>query len=119
MTFVAVQEFERQCSAVMARPYPDDSEVASRITILWKAAGYPSSAAFARALGVSPPRVSNVEGGLPLSKDLAFKIVRTIPGMTTDWLWYGIADGLPLQLAQKLGEAQPAPVPGKVRTARS
>ena len=82
----------------------DDQEVGQRITQLWKALGYETSRKFAEELGVSPQRLNNVENGKPLSRDLANKIIQAVPGITTDWLWYGDADGLSVALARKLGE---------------
>jgi hypothetical protein len=80
---------------------PED--VGKRITELWTALGYETSAAFAAALGVSPQRVNNVEVGMSLSRDLAIKIVKFAPGLTLDWLYFGKPDGLPLELARLLG----------------
>lgn len=84
---------------------PDDESVGQRVTALWIAEGHPTSDSFARTLGVSPQRVNNVENGLPLGKDLAFKIVQRTPGVTLDWLFFGIEDGLTLDLRRRLQNA--------------
>lgn len=63
--------------------------------------------AFAAYLGISPPRWNNYETqGLPLSVDVAMRLIQRIPGLTLDWLYLGKADGLPLQLARKLEESK-------------
>ena len=89
----------------MAEKSPYDMEVGQRITKLWQAMGYPTSRSFAEKLGVSPQRLNNVENGSPLGRDLANKIVQAVPGITTDWLWYGAADGLSGARLRDLGEA--------------
>jgi DNA-binding XRE family transcriptional regulator len=85
---------------------PDDSPhaVGRRVTRLWRALEYPTSAAFAHHLGVSPSRLNNVERGTPLSIDLAKTICRRVPGMSLDWLYHGNPAALPLQLAKTLDE---------------
>jgi hypothetical protein len=92
-----------------------DETVARRLRLLREAMGYDSQGAFAALLGLSPPRWNNVENGLPMSRDIAFRLVKTVPGLTLDWLYFGKPDGLPLDLARRLGEV--APGPGKRTTA--
>lgn len=83
----------------------DEEGVGQRVTALWVAEGHPTSDAFATWLGVSPQRVNNVENGLALGKDLAFKMVQRIDGLTTDWLWFGSERGLPVELRDRLRKA--------------
>ena len=113
MTLIAPNLIGGHGCGVMAQPAPKDTEVAERVTRLWKSLDYASSAEFARFIGVDPRRVNNVESGLPLGKDLAFKLRQAVPGLTTDWLWYGDPVGLTLELAERLGEA------GRPRKART
>lgn len=98
----------------MTLPYPKDSDIAQRIIRLRLARGFPKTADFARFLGVSKSRLSNVENGSPLAKDLAFRIVQKVPGMTTDWLWFGSTGGLSHQMAQMLDEG-PSPSTGRAK----
>jgi transcriptional regulator with XRE-family HTH domain len=78
--------------------------VAQRIKLLRRVLGMNQSQ-FATFLGVQQQRLSNVENGInPLSRDLAFRI-RERTGVTTDWLWFGDARGMPYQLARDLEEA--------------
>jgi hypothetical protein len=88
---------------------------AERVIHLRKVLGYPTSNSFAVFLGVSPTRWNNVENGTPLSRDLVFRLVRAIPGLTSDWLYFGNSDGMPFELARRLGVA--GPPPGKRNTA--
>lgn len=60
---------------------------------------------FAKRIKVGYQRWNNVENGYPLSKDLARKLTRAVPGLTSDWLDEGHARLLPLHLAQRLSQA--------------
>ena len=84
-----------------------DDPVAQRAIRLREAMGYDSPSTFAALLGYSAQRWGNVENGLPLSRDVAFKLVQTVPGLTLDWLYFGKPDGLPMELARRLGEMPP------------
>jgi len=91
-----------------ARPRPDilpgsaPAEVAARMRHLWRALEYPTSAAFAAAIGASPTRWNNIESSGALSREIAFRIVQKFPGVTTDYLWFGRMDGMPLQRVRQL-----------------
>lgn len=68
---------------------------ALRLQKLQMAMEFDSQRAFAAFLEVSYNRYNNVaRGAYPLSKDLAIKIVRKCPGVTTDWLLEGDASTL-------------------------
>lgn len=94
----------RDCPAAMKRPDPVDSEVGERVVRLRLALGFETCGEFATEIGVEYNRLNNVENGHPLGKTMAFKLVQGVDGLTTDWLWFGDASGLPLALARKLGE---------------
>jgi plasmid maintenance system antidote protein VapI len=81
----------------------NDLEVAERVAKVMECCGDLTQTAFANRLGVSLPRINYVMRGGPLGKDMAFKMVQVLPGLTTDWLWFGNPAGLPLELAQRLG----------------
>lgn len=53
-------------------------------------------------LKISEQRWNNVERGLPISKELALTLVRKCPGVTTDWIFNGKLDGLPVHLQRAL-----------------
>lgn len=94
----------RHYPAAMKRPRPVDSEVGDRVKQLRLALGHAECGDFAREIGVGYNRLNNVENGHPLSKDLAFKLVQSVDGLSTDWLWYGVSDGLSVALERKLRE---------------
>ena len=72
--------------------------------------GFSSQSAFAVFLGVGLTRLNRIENGDSISRDIATIMCRKIPGMTLDWIYFGNAEGLPLQLARELGVFD---VPGK------
>jgi DNA-binding XRE family transcriptional regulator len=78
------------------------SPVALRLKQLRVAMGIPSSAAMARKLEISVQHWNNIENGLPLSYDVALKIVTAFPGVTFDWLYHGKRDRLSKQVAELL-----------------
>lgn len=84
-------------------PESDDA-VSERCKRLRLTLEYPQSSSFAKFLGVSPQRWNNVEIGMPLGRDLAMTLTRKIPGLSLDWLYRGRSEGLPLDLARRLGE---------------
>lgn len=65
--------------------------------------GYNTSTGFANFLDVGMARYNAFENGSPLSRDVAFRLVRRIPGLTLDWLYFDKPDGLPIELARRLG----------------
>jgi hypothetical protein len=56
-------------------------------------------------MGIEVKRWNNFERGSPLSKEIAFVLVTKIPGLTLDWLWRGVEDGLSVKLQRELTEA--------------
>lgn len=104
----------KKTRARIAAPAADTGQ-ADRLKRLREALGYDTALGFAKMLGVVPQRWYNFENGLPLSKEIAFQLVRTVPGLTLDWLFFGKPDGLPLELARRLGEVPRLP-PGNLTT---
>src|SRR4051794_19375890 len=109
--FVSVESAGRAPSPAMpkkpskpakAKPAPD-SDQAERLVRLRKALGYPTASAFAKFLGIGQQRWANFENGFPLSREVIFLLVRSVPGLTSDWLYFGKSDGLPVDLARRLG----------------
>ena len=94
----------------MAAQKDRDETMAERLLKLRIAMGYESQGAFAALLGLSAPRWNNVENGLPMSRDIAFRLVQKCPGLTLDWLYFGKPDGLPVELARRLGALPPTTV---------
>lgn len=91
-----------------------DQGQAERLVRLREALNYPTATAFAKFLNVGQQRWANYENGFPVSREIIFRLVQSVPGLTSDWLYFGKADGLPVDLARRLGELGP---PGKRTTA--
>lgn len=71
---------------------------------LREAMGYPEQTAWARHLGITVARWNNVEGGMPVSIEVATILVNKFPGLTLDWIYRGSVAGLTVDIATKLGE---------------
>lgn len=84
-----------------------------RLKRLREMLGFDTSLAFANFLDISAQRYNHFENGKPLSREVAFRLVQRVPGLTLDWLYFGKASGLPIELAKQLGEFQ---LPGKRTT---
>ena len=88
---------------------------AERLKRLREMLGFTESSTFAvQFMGISPQRWNMYENGTPLSRQITIQLVRAVPGLTSDWLYFGVPDGLPVRLARDLGELGP---PGKRTTA--
>ena len=84
--------------------------IGRRLRHLRKSLGYEYANTFARYLGIQDNRWNNLENGYPLSKEIAFLLVRKVSGLDLNWLFLGRTDGLSRALAQRLGfEAPPTP----------
>lgn len=78
------------------------SLTAQRVRRLREHLGYRTAKAFADDLGISEKRWNNVENGYPISRDVADRIRKLVPGITLDYLWNGTKSGLPFALIQAL-----------------
>lgn len=58
---------------------------------------------FAARIGVEKDTWSHIEHGVPLSKDVAFKIMTEFPGVDPMWFWFGDTRGLSAAMSQLLG----------------
>jgi hypothetical protein len=96
------------------KPRKTDEGQTERLVRLREMLGYPTATAFAAFLDVGQQRWANYENGFPLSREIIFRLVQSVPGLTSDWLYFGKPDGLPVDLARRLGELGP---PGKRTTA--
>lgn len=83
----------------------DSDGLVDRVKRLRLAHDLKTQQAMSDFIGVEFNRWNNVERGLPLSHDLAVRLCQKFPGVTLDWLYFGKADGLPLELARRIGEA--------------
>lgn len=103
MSLIASKEFGCENAWIMPKNVPQE-DTGDRIRRLKKALGYDTTTAFAKKIGVSLARLNGVENGNPLGRDLANRLVQAVPGLTTDWLWYGVEGGLSVALARLLDE---------------
>jgi transcriptional regulator with XRE-family HTH domain len=81
-----------------------DATVGRRLRHLRKRLDYTHANTFAAFLGVPASRWNNLENGYPLSKEVAFLLLRKVPGLSLDWLYLGRTDGLSIRLGRRLGE---------------
>ncbi len=104
----------------MGNHRPDSNEaVAARLRLLRQVVSGESQTAFAARLGVETKRWNNFERSSPLSKEVAFLIVRKFPNVTLDWLWLGRPDGMPVRFQRELEEAGKATTSADRSRARS
>lgn len=87
----------------MKSPARNHGEMAARLRHLRLTFFGDNARAWANFINISYKRWNNFECGYPLSLDAAHHLVRVIPGMTLDYLYYGKIDGLPYELAVRLG----------------
>jgi hypothetical protein len=66
--------------------------------------GYPKPGKFAKMLGISISRWTNVEGGHPLTHAVAVILKSKIPGLSYDYLYDGEVEKLSDELRMVLGE---------------
>jgi hypothetical protein len=65
--------------------------------------GHDKDAAFAVALRITPPRLSNYYAGKPIPPEIEARLRALIPGLSTDWLRYGDRNGLSIELGGRIG----------------
>lgn len=95
---------EAALNAMAAYPESRDA-VSERLKLLRKVVSGDNQTAFSARLGIEVKRWNNFERGSPLSKEVAFLIVKKFPNVTLDWLWLGRTDGLPVRFQRELEEA--------------
>lgn len=106
--------------AAMARSStPKETPEGRRLRLLREALGETNASAFAMRVGLSPSRWANVEtGGLGIGRDFAQRLIKAVPGLSVDWLWFGERRGLSYDLARRLAEAESAENGTKTGVAR-
>ena len=110
--------WKRANSFLMKEPPDSNTAVARRLELLRQVFSGESQTAFAARLGIEVKRWNNFERGKPLSKEIAFLIVKKFPDVTLDWLYLGNEGGLPIRLQRELedaGKATTAPASAKGR----
>jgi hypothetical protein len=90
----------------MNERHPESNEATTwRLKCLRYAMAKDNQSAFAAMLGIEPKRWNNMERGHPLSKEVAFLIIRRWPDITLDWLFRGIDDHLTVRRQRELADA--------------
>ena len=95
-----------------------EETIADRVVRLREALDYKGRGgqlAFALKLDIFNSSLNMIEKGTPMSKDIAFRLVKLVPGLTLDWLYFGKPDGLTLEIQRLLGIMPSGP--GKRTTA--
>lgn len=95
-------------SVPMAQIDPESDEArAFRLACLQEARmpGPRRQTEFAISLDIEVKRWNNYLRGYPLPYEAANILVRKIPGVTYNWLWHGILDGVPMVLQAELEAA--------------
>ncbi|MBR0695978.1 helix-turn-helix domain-containing protein [Bradyrhizobium lablabi] len=85
----------------LGRMSRDVKAIAERLKLTREALGL-HQAAFGRLVGIEPQAINNYETGLRrISVDQAIKICAAT-GVSLDWIYRGLASGLPVNLATAL-----------------
>lgn len=93
------------------RKIVDPAARGRRLRTLRIVMGYEEQFRWAHALGISPERWNQVEKGRGLSAAMTDLLVERVPGVSADWLRYGLTGGLSVEMARLLGELPPLPLP--------
>lgn len=75
---------------------------ARNLYVLQRLLGYEKDAAFAVALGITAPRLSNYYAGKPIPGVIEQRLRQLVPGFSTDWLRYGDRKGLSIELGGRI-----------------
>lgn len=86
---------------------PAPSDIAERMRTLRRAYtqaqnGHGAMTEFAEAMGFTLPRWHAAENGETVSFATADTLVKRIPGLSLDWIFYGKIGGLNVDVAQRL-----------------
>jgi transcriptional regulator with XRE-family HTH domain len=61
---------------------------------------------FAGRLGIPFKRWSNYERGYPVPRETAFILMKAFPGISVEWLWFGMTGNLSNSYAEKIKRAE-------------
>jgi len=67
-----------------------------------RASAHPERKDFAEFLGITVPRLSNIENGFPISRDVQDRVISKLPWVSRDWLLDGNEGGLTVATLQRL-----------------
>lgn len=75
---------------------------AIRMRAIRRASAYPTRRDFAHFLGITASRLSNIENGFPVSRDVENRLIARMPWVSLDWLRNGKEDLLSGAMLQRL-----------------
>lgn len=75
---------------------------AIRMRVARRSSPYPQRKDFAKYIGISASRLSNIENGLPLGSEVMDLVLKKMPWLSADWLRYNRQDGLSGAVLQRL-----------------
>ena len=59
---------------------------------------------FADRLGIDMKRWNNYERGYPVPREIAFLLMDTFPGISVEWIWFGMTGNLSQHYAKLIAE---------------
>ena len=80
----------------------DTEAYIKRIRMIRKLCGHMSQTDFARYIDVAYKKWNHYERGYPIPRETAFKLYRKVPGISTDWIWFGDTSGLTVARLQQI-----------------
>lgn len=85
-------------------PYVRDYKV--RLQLFKEVIAAGSQQQVADALEIDMKRWNNYERGYPIPREIAFLIMEKFPGMSAEWLWFGMMGNLSPQYTKKIKAAE-------------
>jgi hypothetical protein len=88
----------------------DWSEVGERLRIIRTLVGYGDHGGqkqFARDFKFGPTQWNNWENGHPIPWQEAVRVTSAVPGLTLDWIYLGVRDGLTVKLDTAIADLPP------------
>ena len=80
----------------------ESEAIRRRLVVIRTYAAGSNQAEFARRLGISPTRWNNIERGFPLTLKLAFLLIKTVPGLTIEYITHGALDRMQTPVKRQL-----------------
>src|SRR3954471_643281 len=77
-----------------------------RLRLLREIVAGDNQAEFADRLGIAFKRWSNYERGYPVPREVAFVIMKKLPGISVEWLWFGMEGNLSQAYLEKIRAAE-------------
>jgi hypothetical protein len=84
----------------------DTEAYLGRLRLMREICSGENQADFAKRLGIPAKRWSNYERGYPVPRETAFLIIQKFPGMSVEWLWFGMMGNLAPFYRDKIAAAE-------------